>query len=92
LLTPAGLAKIEAAKQNGSWTSLDAIEALVIPADLQQALAANPLAESYFERFSDSSKKTILYWISSAKRLETRLSRIEKTVQAAAQNQNPLTR
>jgi len=92
LIAPAGLAKIEAAKQDGSWTSLDAIEALVIPADLQQALATNPVAENYFEQFSDSKKKIILYWIESAKRLETRLKRIEKTVQAVAQNQNPLTR
>jgi len=92
LIAPAGLAKIEAAKQNGSWTSLDEIEALVIPVDLQQALTTNPVAESNFERFSDSNKKVILSWIGSAKRLETRLKRIEKTVQAAAQNQNPLTR
>jgi uncharacterized protein YdeI (YjbR/CyaY-like superfamily) len=32
-MMPAGLAKIEAAKQDGSWTALDAIEALEIPSD-----------------------------------------------------------
>lgn len=31
LMTIAGLEKIAAAKQNGSWNSLDAIEALIIP-------------------------------------------------------------
>ena len=39
LMTDAGLKKIEAAKQNGSWESLDEIEALTIPVDLQQALS-----------------------------------------------------
>ena len=92
LMTEAGLKKIEAAKQNGSWESLDAIEALTIPADLQQALAANELASRYFEKFSNSSKKIILYWIGSAKRSETRSKRIEKTVASVAQNKKPLER
>jgi uncharacterized protein YdeI (YjbR/CyaY-like superfamily) len=30
-MMPAGLAKVEAAKQDGSWNALDAIEALEIP-------------------------------------------------------------
>ena len=33
LMMPAGLAKVEAAKQDGSWNALDAIEALEIPPD-----------------------------------------------------------
>ncbi|GIK54598.1 MAG: hypothetical protein BroJett015_02610 [Chloroflexota bacterium] len=40
LMTSAGLEKIEAAKQDGSWDSLDAIERLEIPPDLEAALAA----------------------------------------------------
>lgn len=92
LMTEAGLAKIAVAKQNGSWTSLDQIEALIMPADLQQALAANETANLNFAAFSNTTKKTILVWIASAKRLETRLNRIEKTVNAAAQNKNPLVR
>jgi uncharacterized protein YdeI (YjbR/CyaY-like superfamily) len=91
LMTAAGLKKIEAAKRDGSWTSLDAIEALTIPPDLEQALTANELANQHFAAFSRSTKKTILFWISSAKRSETRLKRIEQTVRAAAQNRNPLT-
>ncbi len=92
LMTEAGLKKIEAAKQNGSWESLDAIEALIIPADLQQALAANETASQYFEAFSNSSKKVILSWIGSARRSETRLKRIESTIASVAQNKNPLGR
>ncbi|MFW9263944.1 hypothetical protein A4S05_14140 [Nostoc sp. KVJ20] len=92
LISTVGLEKIEAAKQDGSWNSLDAIEALIIPFDLKQALEANTTAKEYFEAFNNSSKKNILYWIDSAKRPETRLKRIEQTVNSAAANKNPLVR
>ncbi|QMS90205.1 YdeI/OmpD-associated family protein [Nostoc edaphicum CCNP1411] len=92
LISTVGLEKIEAAKQDGSWNSLDAIEALIIPFDLKQALEANTTAKEYFEAFNNSSKKNILYWIDSAKRPETRLKRIEQTVNSAAVNKNPLVR
>jgi len=36
---PAGPAKVEAAKEDGSWNALDAIEALEIPSDLGGATA-----------------------------------------------------
>lgn len=85
LMMPAGLAKVEAAKQDGSWTALDAIEALEIPLDLQQALTAYESAQN-FEAFPRSVKRGILEWISSAKKPETRAKRIEDTAQLAAQN------
>lgn len=44
LMTPTGRALIDEAQRDGSWTSQDAIEALEIPDDLAQALAANPQA------------------------------------------------
>ena len=90
LMTEAGLEKMEAAKQDGSWKILDAIEALIIPQDLEQALLLNETANRYFQAFSNTSKKNILFWIESAKRPETRLKRIEETINAAAQNQNIL--
>lgn len=90
LMTEAGLIKIEAAKLDGSWTSLDAIEAKIIPDDLQLALQVNEIAFQNFQAFSNTSKKNILLWVTSARRLETRLKRIEQTVNAAAQNKNPL--
>ncbi len=92
LMTPLGIEKIEAAKQDGSWHKLDAIEELIIPTDLKQALEANETANRYFEAFSNSSKKNILFWIESAKRPETRLRRIEQTISSAVQNKNPLAR
>ncbi|NDJ20218.1 hypothetical protein GS682_00855 [Nostoc sp. B(2019)] len=92
LMTDAGLKKIEVAKQDTYWNKLDAIEELIIPVDLKQALEANETANKYFQAFSNSSKKNILFWIESAKRPETRLKRIEQTINSAAQNKNPLVR
>lgn len=86
VMTPAGLAKIEKAKRDGTWNQLDAIDQLVMPEDFLKQLSANPEAKHNFEGFSTSSKKIILFWIASAKREQTRQKRIEETVRLAAQN------
>lgn len=86
LMTEAGLKSIEGAKQDGSWNAYDAIEDLTLPADLKNALTANPTASEYFEAFSPSVKKSILWWIKSAKHPETREKRIAETVRLAAMN------
>lgn len=86
LMRPAGLARIEAAKQDGSWNALDAVEALEIPPDLAEELARNPVAAQYFDAFPRSAKRVILVWITGAKRPETRARRIAETVELAAQN------
>lgn len=85
-MRPAGLAKVEAAKQDGSWTALDAVEALEIPADLDRALAVNPVAREYFDAFPRSVKRGILEWIVNAKKPETRAKRIDETVTQAERN------
>ncbi|MFN8459407.1 MAG: YdeI/OmpD-associated family protein [Anaerolineae bacterium] len=86
LMTPAGLAKIEAAKADGSWSALDGVEALEIPPDLAEALAVNPTAQRYFEAFPRSVKRGILEWIANAKKAETRAKRVEETARLAAEN------
>jgi uncharacterized protein YdeI (YjbR/CyaY-like superfamily) len=85
-MTDAGLAMIATAKRNGTWTALDAVEALKVPLDLAKSLAANKKAKAHFDAFSPSSRKIILWWIESAKRQETREKRITETVRLAAQN------
>ncbi len=86
LMTPAGMAKVDAAKKDGSWNALDAVEALEIPTDLAAALSANPKAAAYFDAFPRSVKRAILEWIASAKKPETRARRIRETVTSAARN------
>ena len=86
LMRPPGLAKIEAAQADGSWTALDEVEQMVIPPDLAAALAAEPRAQDFFFRFSGSAQRGILQWIASAKRAATRQQRIAETVRLAALN------
>lgn len=86
LMTDAGLEKIEAARQNGSWTSLDSVEALEIPEDFRRALARNRKARTNFEKLSPSRKKQLLYRINAARRPETRKKRVDEAIAAAAAN------
>jgi len=89
-MTPAGLAPIEAAKADGTWTLLDRVEALAIPDDLASALAENPQADAGFTALSASTRKMALYWVLSAKRPQTRAARIAATVSAAAEGRSPV--
>ncbi|HRW47023.1 MAG: YdeI/OmpD-associated family protein [Caldilinea sp.] len=86
LMTPAGAAKIEAAKADGSWSALDAVEALELPPDLRAALRSNPPAATYWEAFPRSIKRGILEWILNARTPQTRARRVLETAELAAQN------
>ena len=72
-MRPAGWAKVERAKADGSWALLDAVEALEIPDDLARAFLAYPHARQHFEAFPRSARRGILEWIVQAKRPETRV-------------------
>jgi len=87
LLTPAGIAKIEAAKKDGSWSKLDEVEMLAIPDDLRLEMEKYLNATQYFEAFPKSAKRGILEWISNAKRPETRRKRVEETARLADINE-----
>jgi len=86
LMHAAGLTKIEAAKQDGSWNKLDSVEALELPPDLRKAFKAHPGALGYFEAFPRSSKRAILEWIGNAKTEATRAKRVLETATLAAGN------
>jgi uncharacterized protein YdeI (YjbR/CyaY-like superfamily) len=86
-MTPAGLTKVEAAKKDGSWNALDAVEALELPQDLVSALASHSSARENFEKFPRSVKRGILEWISSSKTSDTRIKRISETARRAAVNE-----
>ena len=87
LMRPAGLAAIERAKANGSWTLLDDVEQGIVPDDLAAALAAHPPAATNFEAFPKSAKRGLLAWIAMARRPETRAARIEQIAERAAVNE-----
>lgn len=87
IMTPLGLAKVEAAKQDGSWNALDAVESLTLPEDLVEALAGFSSATANFGNFPRSVKRNILEWISNAKTASTRKKRIQETASLADRNE-----
>jgi uncharacterized protein YdeI (YjbR/CyaY-like superfamily) len=89
-MTEPGRTKIEAAKRNGSWTRLDAIDRdREPPQDLVDALARDPEAGGCFEKMSPSSKKLYSFWVDSAKRPETRARRIAETLARVKAGRRP---
>ena len=76
----AGLSKIAAAKRDGSWTLLDSVEALEVPADLRRALGRAGLRK--FDALTPGRRKEHLRTLVTAKRPETRAKRIADIVRA----------
>jgi len=89
LLTETGRRAIEIAQANGSWNSLDAIDALVVPDDLAAALTARPGARERFDASSASVRRSALAWVYQAKRPQTRAARVEQ-VAAIAERGEPI--
>lgn len=88
-MTDAGRRAVETAKSNGSWTIYDAIEDLLEPDDLTDALDACPAARAAWDGFSPSARKQMLWSVVSSRRPETRARRIAKIVSAAASGRSP---
>jgi len=89
LMQEEGYKSIEIAKENGSWTILDGVEALVIPEDLKEEFANYKGSFEYFDSLSKSIKKILLHWVVSAKRKETRQKRILEILENASNNLKP---
>jgi len=85
-MTPAGLAKIEAAQADGSWTLLDSVERLEVPDDLAAEFDKYPDARAHFDAFPPSARRMALTWIATAKRPETRAKRVAETARLAQEN------
>jgi uncharacterized protein YdeI (YjbR/CyaY-like superfamily) len=86
-MAPAGIAAVERAKTDGSWTILDSSDRLEVPDDLAAALAARPPAAVNFAAFPPFARKMMLAWVAMAVRAETRAARIEKIAAAAERNE-----
>ena len=80
---PAGQSSVDHAKATGAWDAMNDVDALVVPADLDQALRAQPPAAGNFAGFPPSTRRNMLRWIASAKTHVTRTKRIDLTVSEA---------
>jgi len=89
LMEKEGYKSIEIAKENGSWTILDEVEALIVPEDLKEELAHHESSMEYFDSLSKSDKKILLHWVVSAKRKETRQKRISEITENAGSKLKP---
>ena len=88
LMTPIGLAKIEEAKANGEWDKASQREdASIVPGDLKRALRTSKQAQENFEAASVSQRRMFIYWITSAKRAETRKKRIARAIEMLKANE-----
>lgn len=83
LMTPAGMAIIDAGKKNGSWEQLDHVENFVVPADLKKFFAKNKKVLKYFEGLGKFRQKQWLYRLHNAKLPATRAKRIAELVEEA---------
>jgi uncharacterized protein YdeI (YjbR/CyaY-like superfamily) len=80
-MKPPGLAEVERAKKDGRWkAAYESQSRATVPPDLAKALAANPQAALFFEALESHNRYAVLFRIHTAKKPETRASRIEKFV------------
>ncbi len=85
-MKPAGVAQVDAAKQDGRWEAAYAPQSTVtVPDDFQRALDANPEANEFFATLKSSERYSFLYRIYDAKRPETRARRIREYVAMLAE-------
>jgi len=87
-MRPRGLAEVEQARADGRWAAAYAGQrAATVPADLQAALDADPVAGDFFATISSQNRYAILYRVGDAKRPQTRAARIAKYVAMLHQRQ-----
>lgn len=88
LMQPAGLAAIEAARQDGRWdNAYPSSSTATVPADLQAALDDNPDAAAFFATVSQSNRYAVIMRVQDAKRAETRARRITQYVEMLARGE-----
>jgi hypothetical protein len=61
------------------------IEPLEVPEEILECLKDDPDAYKFFKRLSDSEKNYYVNWITSAKKEETKVDRIAKTINRLSQ-------
>jgi uncharacterized protein YdeI (YjbR/CyaY-like superfamily) len=85
-MAPAGQRALDIAKANGSWTLLDDVWNLVVPDDLDAALAKRGAREQW-DAFPPSARRAMLEWLVQAKREDTRRKRIDEIAEKATRGE-----
>jgi uncharacterized protein YdeI (YjbR/CyaY-like superfamily) len=88
LMHEAGRATVARAQADGTWTALDAVEALEVPPYLAQSLDAAG-ARPAWDAYPRSVKRGVLELLLNAKRPGTRAAKVAAIVEAAARGERP---
>jgi uncharacterized protein YdeI (YjbR/CyaY-like superfamily) len=87
-MQPAGLAEVERAKADGRWKVAYASQkTATVPEDLEAAFAKNARARAFFDQLDSANRYAVLWRIHTAKKPETRASRIATFVSMLANHQ-----
>lgn len=84
-----GLVHVRAAKADGRWESAYVVSEMKIPEDFLAALESKPKEKQFFETLNKSSRYTIAYGLTSAKKPETRQRRFKKFMDMLAHKEKP---
>jgi uncharacterized protein YdeI (YjbR/CyaY-like superfamily) len=85
-MQPAGIAAIDAAKADGRWEqAYEPQSRATVPPDFQAALDENEAASKFFQTLTGARRYAFVYRLTTIKRPETRVRRIEKYVALLAE-------
>jgi uncharacterized protein YdeI (YjbR/CyaY-like superfamily) len=87
LMTDAGLSAYRARKENKSSVYSYEQRSVELPTEYAKKFKANRKAWAYYESTSAWYRKTVNWWVVSAKREETRLKRLEKLIEYSEKGQ-----
>jgi uncharacterized protein YdeI (YjbR/CyaY-like superfamily) len=82
-LAEPGRRAIALARASGGWEARPDVDALVVPDDLGDALAARGDARAWWDAAAPSYRRNVLRWIAKAQRPETRARRVERVAELA---------
>ena len=89
LMTEAGMAEIKKAKEASLWekayTWTGTTPEPPIPPEFKAALAKHKKAAAFFGGLAPSYRKHYLWWITAAKRPETKANRIKESIKLLSQ-------
>lgn len=82
LMTPAGIAEVERAKQDGRWAAAyDKPSEMAIPDDFMVELHRHPNAETTFATLNKTARYSIAWRLQTAKTIQTRQRRQQKIIE-----------
>jgi uncharacterized protein YdeI (YjbR/CyaY-like superfamily) len=86
-MQPAGLQAFNMRKEENSGIYSFENETKKLPAEMESLFKKKKAAWDYFMKQAPSYQRTIIHWVLSAKREETRMNRLEKLIAASARKE-----